>query len=487
MQSVKYHFPSYPFEIDNQDEGSDTVRAVVDHEEVEDLRQWAIDRVVQSVKSLTAAIEACSRLCSLSTQVQEVEKSREKERKICIRSGDFDDLRRGVEVFVEGMSAKRDAVPVPTAVDDATVTDVEGGGGGVKVDQYVTSWGGSQGGVEERIMGNRALLAGIYSLTDGIEDLLTEQRQCQRETGRTGVSASDSAAEAQWIKDMSWTREQSGIEIETAISHSVPEGLIKESKGVDSFEDIMEKEEEKEIEKVQAKVRVEVESKKVKSNPRGGWSPGVSVMKAPPVESVLPKEDQGNDVEMIEVDSEVVVNVVNKEVAVKGVNEKVTVDDTESVSQSETLTDFFLFIAEDTESTTRTRASDGYSYRDARDSADSENRSTQNNFVETTVEATERDSDKVIAFLAASMDVTFFLVETIVKSLVPILMGGGAIAVDRAAEALSGGVIISSYSYKGRGRGRGDSDSDSDARNTEGGTLGSWKLLAEFKKQAAVR
>ena len=429
------------------DEDTINSRAVADDKRKKDLKKWGVDRVAQSINFLAAAVDACSRLSTLSAQVDDVVKSREREREIQIRSGDFTDLRRGVEVFVEGMAAKRNEVTEE---------------GEENVDMYMIGWGDSEEAVKERIVSNRALLAGIYSLTDGLEDLLDVHRQCQREAGRTRVNKSDSV-EAQREKDIWWTSLQGVTGTADEAVDYKPEGLVKESKNADDFENAMVKEaveQRKETAKMtdesEARSVVDVGVKKVGPKAQGGWSPGMSVKPVQPVqtESIHPiGEEPGINVEEEKAAKEVKVSEKRKE---RG-----------------DITDFFLFIAEDANAT----SGDDYIYSDTRGSGDKEEWNAESSFVETTAEATERDSDKIVAFLATSLDVTFFLFETMIKSLVPLLMGGGALAATRAVDALSIGPMVSP---KDVGKNR---EGGKDAKE---GSLGSWKLLAEFKKQSII-
>ena len=429
------------------DEDTINSRAVADDKRKKDLKKWGVDRVAQSINFLAAAVDACSRLSTLSAQVDDVVKSREREREIQIRSGDFTDLRRGVEVFVEGMAAKRNEVTEE---------------GEENVDMYMIGWGDSEEAVKERIVSNRALLAGIYSLTDGLEDLLDVHRQCQREAGRTRVNKSDSV-EAQREKDIWWTSLQGVTGTADEAVDYKPEGLIKESKNADDFENAMVKEaveQRKETAKMtdesEARSVVDVGVKKVGPKAQGGWSPGMSVKPVQPVQtkSIHPTGEEPR------------INV-EEEKAAKEV--KVS----EKRKEREDITDFFLFIAEDANAT----SGDDYIYSDTRGSGDKEEWNAESSFVETTAEATERDSDKIVAFLATSLDVTFFLFETMIKSLVPLLMGGGALAATRAVDALSIGPMVSP---KDVGKNR---EGGKDAKE---GSLGSWKLLAEFKKQSII-
>ena len=149
---------------------------------------------------------------------------------------------------------------------------------------YMIGWGDSEEGVKERITSNRALLAGIYSLTDGVEDLLAEHRRCQREAGRTRANKSDSV-QAQREKDIWWTSLQGGTVTAEESVDSVPEGLMKESKNADDFENVMEKEVvEKRKETVnvtyesEVRIGVDVGAKKVVPKVQRGWSPGMSVV-----------------------------------------------------------------------------------------------------------------------------------------------------------------------------------------------------------------
>ena len=430
------------------DEDTNNSRAAADDKRKKDLKKWGMDRVAQSISFLAAAVDACSRLSTLSAQVDDVVKSREREREIQIRSGDFTDLRRGVEVFVEGMVAKRNVV-----------TEEEGE---ENVDMYMIGWGDSEEAVKERIVSNRALLAGIYSLTDGLEDLLAVHRQCQGEAGRTRVNKSDSV-EAQREKDIWWTSLEGVTGSADETVDSKPEGLLKESKNADDFENVMLKEaveRRKETAKMtdESEVRsiVDVGVKKVSPKAQGGWSPGMSVKPVQPVqtESIHPiGEEPGINVEEENAAKEVKVSEKRKE--------------------REDITDFFLFIAEDTNAASE----DDYIYSDTRGSGDKEEWNAESSFVETTAEATERDSDKIVAFLATSLDVTFFLFETMIKSMVPLLMGGGALAATRAVDALSISPIVSP---KVVGKNR---EVGKDAKES---SMGSWKLLAEFKKQSTI-
>ena len=428
------------------------MRAAADDKSKKDFKKWGMNRVAESINSLVAAIEACTRLSTLPDQVDEVVKSREKEREVRIRSGDFNDLRRGVEVFVEGMTAKRNAGSVTVVADEVEAEAEE------KVDMYMIGWGDSEEGVKERITSNRALLAGIYSLTDGVEDLLAEHRRCQREAGRTRANKSDSV-QAQREKDIWWTSLQGGTVTAEESVDSVPEGLMKESKNADDFENVMEKEVvEKRKETVnvtyesEVRIGVDVGAKKVVPKVQRGWSPGMSVKPIQP-ESSVPAEEPVIDLEEKKAAKEVEVSETTKE--------------------SEDINEFFLFIAEDTEAT----SGDEYIYNSTRGRADNQEWNAESRFVETTVETTERDSDKIVAFLATSLDVTFFLFETIIKSVFPLLMGGGALAADRAVEALSIGLIVSPKVY---------SRSREIGKDAKEDSMGSWKLLAEFKKQSTV-
>ena len=99
---------------------------------------------------------------------------------------------------------------------------------------------------------------------------------------------------------------------------------------------------------------------------------------------------------------------------------------------------------------------------------------------DTTAENSVRDSERAIQFLTTSLDVMFFLVETMVKTAGPIIMDGGSVAADRAAEALFTPVVSPKNFIRVKNRKEPSPDSAEDKKVP----VKSWKLLSKFKKQS---
>jgi hypothetical protein len=450
-----------------------------------DLRQWGLQRVTAAIEVLSAAATVCDRLESLPLQILEIEKMGGSERTLELRTGDFETLRKGVEAFVEG---------IPAAGDSAGTGAVAGVG-----DKYMAGWGSGQESVIERIIGNRALLAGIYSITEGLEDKIEQQRglttQRRRDAsgpgGRTPVRDRVERGAASGGDDT----ESQDVRVESVSLDEVPEGLLKETVSASSQPEV------RVIEEVE-----KAEKKEVVSAPRKPsviWSPGATVMKIAIIESDLMPDPT------IEISSQTSFAQISEAAATSKSSGNVRLldnnsDDSqgggegsenrgnesssslqepaESSEEKETAKErerevlqtelFFLSIVDDF-------AYIGDSYAGSRSAVD-DGRGDSRVF-DTTVESSQRDSEKVLLFLAASLDVMFFLVETIVKTAGPILAGGGALAADRAAEALFSDTVSPEKFLRSKKRSRETVSSDSAGAGKP--KQDTWKLLSEFKKQ----
>jgi hypothetical protein len=448
-----------------------------------DLRQWGVQRVTTAIETLSAAAAVCDRLESLPLQILEIEKMGGSERTIELRTGDFATLRKGVEAFVEGM---------PAATDSAGTGEGAGVGG-----SYITGWGRGQEGVVERIIGNRALLAGVYSITEGLEDMLEQQRglATQRRRGASAPGARTAARDRveQGVARGGDAAESQDVGVESVSVNEVPEGLLKETVPATSQLEVRvileeEKTEEKEVVSVPKK-------------PSVVWSPGATVMKIASAESdpipdppivttsqtssahisdAATSSSSSGDVRLSDINCDNIEG--GGEVSKSGGNESSASlpepaesnvekerDREEEVQQTEL---FFLSIGDDF-------AYVGDSYTGSRN-ADDESRGDSRVF-DTTVESSQRDTEKVLLFLAASLDVMFFLVETIVKTAGPILAGGGALAADRAAEALFSDTVSPEKFLRNKKRPRETVSSDSGGAGKQ--KQDTWKLLSEFRKQ----
>jgi hypothetical protein len=447
-----------------------------------DLRQWGLQRVTATIEMLSAAATVCDRLESLPLRILEIEKMGGSERTLELRTGDFETLRKGVEAFVEGM---------PAAGDSAGT----GAGAGVG-DKYMAGWGRGQESVVERIIGNRALLAGIYSITEGLEDKIEQQRglttQRRRDaSGPGGRTPVRDRVEHDAARGGDNTESQD-VGVESVSLDEAPEGLLKETVSASS----------------QSEVRVieDVEKKEVVSAPKKPsviWSPGATVMKIAISESDLMPDPT------IEITSQTSFAQISEAAAASKSPGNVRLSDNnsddsqgggegsenrgnesssslpepaESSEAKETAKErerevlqtelFFLSIVDDF-------AYGEESYAGSRN-ADDDSRGDSRVF-DTTVESSQRDSEKVLLFLAASLDVMFFLVETIVKTAGPILAGGGALAADRAAEALFSDTVSPEKFLRSKKRSRETVSSDSAGAGKP--KQDTWKLLSEFKKQ----
>ena len=391
-----------------------------------------------------------------------VEDSRERERKMSVRIDDIGTLRKGIEIFVEGMS-------VPRAIDYDDVQGVEGGEGGEGGDVgSVIGWGGKQVDVKERIIGNRVLLAGIYSLTEGLEGLLEGQQARQQENDRTGKYIEKNQAELFVDKNLDDWKAENDDDL----------GLIKESKSesFDMFEGPEKVEKKVEKKRMEEKEKMVDEEKVTVPKVTVGWSPGaaVAVKDIPPVPVIPPVH--AVDIPIGSVGENVMEGDVSDDVKVNG-------------SYDLSPEDFILFITDDLDVN-----EDSFFYNDVVGS----NNSVESNFFDTTVENTEKDSDKVIQFLTTSLDVMFFLFETIIKAVGPILLGGGALAADRANEALFSDSNISFKEFKRVRKGskkgtKKEEKKEVQSSQSEEGTaaekienIRSWKMLSDFRKQSSA-
>ena len=449
-----------------------------------DLRQWGVERVTVAIETLSAAAAVCDRLESLPLQILEIDKMGGSERTLELRTGDFIVLRKGVETFVEGMPAAKDSAGA-------------GAGAGVGVGgSYMTGWGRGQEGVVERIMGNRALLAGVYSITEGLEDVIDQQRglMTQRRRGARATAGRIPVREReeQGAVRGEYAAGSQDVGAKSVSVDEVPEGLLKETVSAPSQQDVGVIVEEERMEK---KAVVSVPKA-----PSQTWSPGATVMKVPSAESeavpdpsigIKPQTSSAHVSESSTSSSTTAdVNLSDRnsddsegqsEVGEKvGEQFSTSVPDpaesseenaTKKEKESEVLRTelFFLSVVDDF-------AYVGDSYTRS-NSADDDSRGDSRVF-DTTVESSERDSEKVFLFLAASLDVMFFLVETIVKTAGPILAGGGALAADRAAEALFSDTVSPDKFLRSKTRLRETVGSDAGKQGRD-----TWKLLSEFKKQ----
>jgi hypothetical protein len=102
--------------------------------------------------------------------------------------------------------------------------------------------------------------------------------------------------------------------------------------------------------------------------------------------------------------------------------------------------------------------------------------------IDTTAEsvATTEGQEKVLSFLLQALDVTFFLIETLIRAVGPLVVDGGSLAVARGSEALLGGAPLSPKQFPRR---RSVGRSEVGGIDVEGRVEGSWVLMGSFKKQ----
>lgn len=458
-----------------------------------DLRQWGVERISLAIETFTAAAAVCDRLETLPLQILEIEKMGGSERTLEVRTGDFVALRRGVETFVEGMPAAKEGEGM-----------AGGGGGGAS---YMTGWGRGQEGVVERIMRNRGLLAGVYRVTEGLENVLAQQRELTTQRrrnagapgGRTPVREGD---ERRAARGEDATDAPPDVGSGSVSMNDVPEGLLKETVDASSQPEVDVMVEGEKVERKGEVVEASEESPEI-GNPEAIVTQISSTEADSVTDSTIEIESLNSSALIPEVTSspnspdDVLLSDRNSddnesegEGGEKEVNQSSSApfpESAESSEEDETSKEretskeseteilrtklFFLSVTDDS-----AYVRDNYT---GSNSGDDDSRGDSRVF-DTTVESSEKDTEKIIIFLAASLDVMFFLVETIVKTAGPILAGGGALAADRAAEALfSDNVSTKKFLRKNRPRETVGADTGASGKS-KGKT---WKLLSEFKKQ----
>jgi hypothetical protein len=534
-------------------------------EEDEELRRWGMERLTTSRDTFLDAIEICDRLAELPEQLKGIGKEKGRERVLRLRVGDIEGLRRGVEAFVGGIPA-----PAGTSTSSGSIGSSSSSG--------VSGWGGGQTGVVDRIIGNRPLLAGVYGITNGLEEILNLQRDRMEQRDYDGQRSDDARgvgsvnersvwrdAESSWdtkqAQAQAEAQQRDGMRGEREVedeegSGVVPEGLVKETKTrSDDSEALIEGNLEAEEGRVSMNDKAEREvAVAVKTPPpplpptpvpsAAVWSPGaavipVSISPTPPpppppavsvngrtvngvtsadadaaAAAVTSAPQQRNDV--IPYTSTVVENrggeVANTEPDrapshqdIDGKdkeNEKVVerevpeeaLDDIKGDDESkEGLSDvYFLSILDDSNNDDKQYSSSSRS-SSSRSRFDGGSGERDSSVFDTTIESTrDRDADQIILFLTTSLDVMFFLLETIAKASGPIILGGGAVAVERASDALFADTISPKSFLKKNNKSK---DNDRDKSDPKLGTLDSssvsnkdatvktWKLLSEFKQQ----
>jgi hypothetical protein len=524
-----------------------------DREEEEELRRWGMERLTTSRDTFLDAIEICDRLAELPEQLKGIGKEKGRERVLRLRVGDIEGLRRGVEAFVGG-------IPVPAGTSTSSDSSSSSSSG-------VSGWGGGQTGIVDRIIGNRPLLAGVYGITNGLEEILNQQRDRMEQRDYNGQSSDDSrgvgsVSERSLWRDTesSWDTEQAqaqaeaqqrdGMRGEREVEEDeegsvvVPEGLVKETKArSDDSEALIEGNAEAEEGRVSMNVKAKREvAVSVETPPppppspvpsAAMWSPGaavipVSVSPTPPppppavsvtgptvngvtsadaaAAAVTSAPQQRNDVTP---DTSTVVENRGSEVAnaesdrvpshqdIDGKEkEKVVeevVDDIKGGDESkEGLSDmYFLSIIDDSNNDDKQ-----YSSSSSRSRFDGGSGERDSSVFDTTIESTrDKDADQIILFLTTSLDVMFFLLETIAKASGPIILGGGAVAVERASDALFADTISPKSFLKKKNKNK-DRDRDksdpklgtetldsSSVSDKDATSVNTWKLLSEFKQQ----
>ena len=533
-------------------------------EKDEELRRWGMERLTTSRDTFLDAIEICDRLEELPMQLKGIGEEKGRERVLRLRVGDIEGLRRGVEAFVGGIPA-----PAGTSTSGDSSSSSSSG---------VSGWGGGQTGVVDRIIGNRPLLAGVYGITNGLEETLNLQRDRMEQRDYDGQSSDDSRgvgsvsersvwrdAESPWDTKQAQAQAQQrdGMRGEREVedeegSGVVPEGLLKEMKArSDDSEALIEGNAEAEEGRVsmndKAEREVDVAVKTPPSSPppppvpsAAVWSPGAAVIPVsvsqtpspppppPPAVSVTgptsagaaaaavtspPQhrndvtpdtstvvENRGGEVANTESDrapshQDIDGEEKEKEKVVekqKEVQEE-AVDDIKGDDESkEGLSDmYFLSIIDDSNDDDKQYSSSSRS-SSSRSRFDGGSGERDSSVFDTTIESTrDKDSDQIILFLTTSLDVMFFLLETIAKASGPIILGGGAVAVERASDALFADTISPKSFLKKNNKNKDkyrdreksdpklgtetlDSSSVSDKDDT---SVKTWKLLSEFKQQ----
>ena len=540
-------------------------------EEDEELRRWGMERLTTSRDAFLNAIEICDRLEELPVQLKGIGKEKGRERVLRLRVGDIEGLRRGVEAFVGG---------IPAPAGTSTSSDSSGSSSSSSSSSGVSGWGGGQTGIVDRIMGNRPLLAGVYGITNGLEETLNLQRDRMEQRDYDVQSSDDSRgvgsvsersvwgdAESSWDTEQAQAQQRDGMRGEREVedeegSGVVPEGLVKEMKTrLDDSEDLLEGNAEAEEGRVSMNDEAEREvAVAVKTPPppppppvpsAAVWSPGaavipVSVSSTPPppppppppavsvtgptvnavtsvdaAAAVTSAPQQRNDVtpgtstavenrgsEVVNAESDRVPSHQDidgeeeekEKVAEREVQEEV-VDDRKGDDESkEGLSDvYFLSIIDDSDNDDKQYSSSSRS-SSSRSRFDGGSGERDSSVFDTTIESTrDKDADQIILFLTTSLDVMFFLLETIAKASGPIILGGGAVAVERASDALFADTISPKSFLKKNNKNKDkDKDRDKDKSDPKSGTetldsssvsgnddtsVKTWKLLSEFKQQ----
>ena len=537
----------------------------------DELRRCRIERLISSKDTISNAIDICSRLEDLPLQLKSVVKDKGKEKVLRMRFDDIEVLRKGVEAFVGG---------IPTAATTDSDSDSDRSSRSRNDMSSVSGWGGGQTGVVERITGNRPLLAGVYGITNGLEESLNEQRNRMEQREYDGQSSVDSREDrsrgggwksvgAVWDSEQSEQDDNVRRDVETEAkgkgkgdvsnqqwndeSELIPEGLVKETiSRSDGSAALGEGDVENKGGRMAGKDTRDSPVEAAPSPPPPPppppmWSPGAAVMPVsfsptpPPIatatttataaataatvadvsskqqqnENITPdistvvenRDSEGKNAnsyrstlnDITDGDEREVEKQIKevKEVA-KGVKEELE-DDITSKDDDDEGEVYFLSVIDDDynndDTYSRTRVKKSY-----RSSSRGDDRSGQrdSSFFDTTIESTrDKDADQIILFLTTSLDVMFFLLETIAKASGPILLGGGAVAAERASDALFADVISpKSFLRKNNRNNNKDRDKDKDKKSDVGSeTLASsssgvkessaktWKLLSEFKQQ----
>ena len=449
--------------------------------EEREMKQWGIDRVTAEVSSLQAAVSACSRIELLPSQMDGIEEKKEKERTLIIRVGDMDSIKKGIVTFV-GVLPLTKRVPSANPTDSVT---------------FLTGWSGGQEGVIQRIVENRPLLAALYGLTDGLEGVLQEQRVLtekryteRRRGGREGKGrGGDKSSKGSVVTDGMRGSDSGSDDGEEVTSRNaqvqgpidgVPEGMIKESSS--EFTSV---EEEREVEESNRNPPIESRVQPKAWSPGAAIKPEVTAIPARPVDTLeaetttssQPTSDSDNYSGRTVEDGEG--NTVDT--VSSSSSESNQHQDTVYAMPEDDVTHgqqrYFLSILDDvTDSRGRGIGRDGRGrgrYGDGQ---------TDSGVFDTTAENSVRDSERAIQFLTTSLDVMFFLVETMVKTAGPIIMDGGAVAADRAAEALFTPVVSPKNFI--RDKNRKEKEPSSEVAENKDVPVKSWKLLSKFKKQS---
>ena len=466
--------------------------------EEREMKQRGIDRVTSEVSLLQAAVSACSRVELLTSQIDKIEEEKERERTLIIREGDMESIKTGIVTFVGVLPLTK---RVPSAHPPDSVA-------------FLTGWSGGQDGVIRRIVENRPLLAALYGQMDGLEGVLQEQRvltqkryrerrkggieRVGRRRGRgrnshgsvdaAGMSGDGNYGDGNSDDDGYWADDEGDVSRDAqvqSLGDDVPEGMIKES--TSSYSEIEQGEEEKR-EEARKVVEESVHYPPVESRTQPkAWSPraaikrGATAIPANPVNSVDTAEDEtssssghkdfGNNdnvhtVEDLEGNGSVPVDTASSSSSEENQQDTVYSMPEDDVTHGQQR--YFLSVVDDV-SDSRGRGGGRGGYR---------NRQTGSSVFDTTAENSVRDSERTIQFLTTSLDVMFFLVETMVKTAGPIIRDGGAVAADRAAEALFTPVVSPKNFIRNRTRKEPSSDPKENA------PVKKWKLLSKFKIQS---